>query len=293
VKTPGRGWPLLLASGVLAACALLGFFASPNSRAPRSVAGPSLDVQAVSQGAIAPWASKNIEEIRIGDRVLTRDPETRELGYRRVVRVFQRSSDHLRVVEVQDARAGVQHFETTDEHPFWVVGVGFVEAGKLNAGDQLESPDGGRQTVLNTRREEQPLGMPVFNFEVEDWHTYYVRAHGAQAPPILVHNADCGGGSTKSLKDMTAGERRTHFENKGVPTTQLGPSGYPKVHTVEKSTLKEAQDAARQAGGSKPIKHTQDRGQPTHFHPVDQQGNKLTGKDNVHFQQRGATPNPE
>jgi hypothetical protein len=91
----------------------------------------------------------------------------------------------------------------------------------------------------------------------------------------------------------TAAEVRAENLAKGIPDSQLGPSGKPKVHVVEKSTRKETVDAAREAGGSKPIKHTQDKGQPTHYHPVDADRNKLTGKKNIHFQQRGAKPNPE
>jgi hypothetical protein len=96
-----------------------------------------------------------------------------------------------------------------------------------------------------------------------------------------------------SAADMTAAERRAHHLAKGIPDNQIGPSGYPKVHVVEKATLKEAEEAARNAGGSKPMKHTQDRGQPTHFHAVDQQGKKLGGKDNVHYQKRGDPANPK
>jgi len=80
---------------------------------------------------------------------------------------------------------------------------------------------------------------------------------------------------------------------KGIPESQLGPSGKPKIHTVEKSTLKQRTDAARQDGSSKPIKHNQDKGQAPHLHPVDRSGNKLTGHRNVHYQLKGAKINPE
>jgi fructose/tagatose bisphosphate aldolase len=80
---------------------------------------------------------------------------------------------------------------------------------------------------------------------------------------------------------------------KGIPPGQLGPSGKPKIHIVEKSTRKQMIDAARHSGHGKPIKHTKDRGQPTHYHSVDRDGNKLRGKDNVHFCQRGSPKNPE
>ena len=37
--------------------------------------------------------------------------------------------------------------------------------------------------------------MPVYNFEVEGYHSYFVAARGTRGPPVLVHNADetgCG-----------------------------------------------------------------------------------------------------
>lgn len=92
-------------------------------------------------------------------------------------------------------------------------------------------------------------------------------------------------------KAAAAVERAKNLE-KGIPASQLGPSGKPKVHVVKKPTDKQAKDAARQHGKSKPEKHTQDAGQPTHYHGTDSTGEKLKGKDNVHFQKRGEKPNP-
>ena len=91
-------------------------------------------------------------------------------------------------------------------------------------------------------------------------------------------------------KSAASEERETNIK-KGVDPKDLGPSGKPKAHVVKKSTRKETVDAARNAGGSKPIKHTQDKGQPTHYHPTDRTGKKLTGRDNVHYQQKGSKPN--
>jgi hypothetical protein len=42
--------------------------------------------------------------------------------------------------------------------------------------------------VASTRYEPHPEGVPVFNIETEEFHTYFVAAHGARAPPVLVHN---------------------------------------------------------------------------------------------------------
>lgn len=81
--------------------------------------------------------------------------------------------------------------------------------------------------------------------------------------------------------------------NSDVPKSQLGPSGKPKIHTVSKPTLKEAKDAARNnpKSNSQPVKHSSDKGQKTHFHST-KDGKKLSGKDNVHYENRSSKKNP-
>ena len=51
-------------------------------------------------------------------------------------------------------------------------------------------PHGKTQTLVSSTREEFPNGIPVFNFQVEDFHTYYVAAKAGNNA-LLVHNADC------------------------------------------------------------------------------------------------------
>jgi len=72
-----------------------------------------------------------------------------------------------------------------------------------------------------------------------------------------------------------AAERAANLE-KGIPASELGPSGKPKIHVVQHSTRKEAEDAARaEAGkGGTAIQHpTPAEGGP-HFHGETQNGAK-------------------
>jgi hypothetical protein len=83
--------------------------------------------------------------------------------------------------------------KTTDDHPFWVVQVNdFKPAVELRPGDDFVGPDGEMQTLVSTRRDDHPNGAPVYNVETQDYHTYFVAAHGSRAPPVLVHNCDVG-----------------------------------------------------------------------------------------------------
>ena len=48
------------------------------------------------------------------------------------------------------------------------------------------------QVLARTERTEHPEGVPVFNFRVAEYHTYYVQGATGLTPPVLVHNADHG-----------------------------------------------------------------------------------------------------
>lgn len=69
----------------------------------------------------------------------------------------------------------------TEEHPFYVAGLGWVISGDLRAGDELAQRDGGSIAItsINVRRAD----TTVYNFEVAGDHNYYVTE--AQ---LLVHN---------------------------------------------------------------------------------------------------------
>src|SRR5690606_15022878 len=97
-----------------------------------------------------------------------------------------KSSDHLRVVQVRDADGNVETLRTTDEHPFYVTGHGWVSAADLTAGTRLSEADGSNDAVvLSSIREEHPQGIAVFNFEVTGDHTYFVNTYGIITDPSL------------------------------------------------------------------------------------------------------------
>jgi hypothetical protein len=148
--------------------------------------------------------------VRQGETVVAWDPVTGELGRHEVTNTFERTADHVRVLEFAAEEDGpTQTLETTDEHPFWSVDAGtFVAAGELRLGDRFISPAGGFSTLVATHRDEHPAGVPVYNFEVADVHNYYVRAHGLRAPPVRVHNAQgYGGGAPAATIDKAIAAR--------------------------------------------------------------------------------------
>ncbi len=68
-------------------------------------------------------------------------------------------------------------------HPFYVEGKGWTGAGELKEGDKLNLITGESVSVYSVVVERCIEPVKLYNFEVEDFHTYYV---GYES--VLVHN---------------------------------------------------------------------------------------------------------
>lgn len=121
-----------------------------------------------------------IEQIAPGDRVWSRDPRTGVLALERVVRTF--SHDATVIDLTVQSSTQLEHLTVTANHPFWVEGAGWVPAGNLESTSLLSAPEGA--LVAHAAASWGEL-TKVYNFEVEDSHTYFVGALHA-----WVHN-DC------------------------------------------------------------------------------------------------------
>ena len=63
---------------------------------------------------------------------------------------------------------------TTVDHPFYVKNQGFVNAGELIVGDKLLDVNGNVLLVKKFNVELTDKPVKVYNFQVEDFHTYFV-----------------------------------------------------------------------------------------------------------------------
>ncbi|SFS45668.1 DNRLRE domain-containing protein [Marininema halotolerans] len=110
---------------------------------------------------------KPIEKIKVGDKVLSKDEKTGKVGYKKVKQLFRHQADAIYTVTV-----GNEKIQITAEHPFWVKGKGWVKAKDLQRGDLLVTDKG---KVLPVKRVTMTQKhVTVYNFEVEDYHTYFV-----------------------------------------------------------------------------------------------------------------------
>ncbi|MBQ3784426.1 MAG: hypothetical protein II838_13475 [Lachnospiraceae bacterium] len=62
--------------------------------------------------------------------------------------------------------------------PFYVIGKGFVRAGKLEAGDEILTSGGQKISIEKIEIEVLAEPVYVYNFTVEDFHTYFVSELG-------------------------------------------------------------------------------------------------------------------
>ena len=122
-----------------------------------------------------------IECIRAGDLVWAENPETGERMLKRVIQTFINEADKLIRICING-----EEIITTSEHPFFVRGRGWVMAADLHKGDLLVMQNGDAVAIQSMYCECLDIPLDVYNFEVADFHTYYVGENS-----VLVHNI-CG-----------------------------------------------------------------------------------------------------
>ncbi|MBN3554065.1 DNRLRE domain-containing protein [Fictibacillus nanhaiensis] len=110
---------------------------------------------------------KDIQDVKIGDKVLAKDEDTGKQAYKDVEWLYERN-----VSEIYEIHVGEEVLQTTDEHPFWIIGEGWVEAKDLKAGDKLENQQG--DTLIISKVVVKKKNTTVYNFKVKDYHTYFV-----------------------------------------------------------------------------------------------------------------------
>ena len=162
---------------------------------------------------------------------------------------------------IENAEGELETIDSTPKHPFYVEGLGWVEASSLHAGMTIWFANGTKGTVEDISNEGLEEPVTVYNFEVADFHTYFIGECGT-----LVHN-DCEPyiEFNKTHKDSTPQPKGTgpndgrlqshHGLQQQWATENLGEYGYdPKLAptvTIETgvglphTTISTAQNARR------------------------------------------------
>ena len=124
---------------------------------------------------------KNIEDIKVGDIVLSYNSETNETEYKEVTKLLVHDNNNEDLYEID---IGGSRLKVTEAHRFYVrrnYKDIWIAARELKVGDQIMYSDGSYHTI--TYISHMPHYGTVYNFEVADNHNYFVGENG-----ILVHN---------------------------------------------------------------------------------------------------------
>lgn len=137
---------------------------------------------AAANGAVA------IENIAVGDMVWSYDYKTGKKSLKPVTATTIRETNQVISVEI-----GGEQIVTTPEHPFYVVNNdkynGYVAAKYLSIGDCVQTAEGGYLPITSIKQETLDDSIAVYNFTVDDNHSYYVGEN-----ELLVHNIECTSG---------------------------------------------------------------------------------------------------
>ncbi|MEG0856829.1 MAG: polymorphic toxin-type HINT domain-containing protein [Terrisporobacter sp.] len=123
----------------------------------------------------------SIEDVKEGDLVWAQDPETGEVALKPVVQTFVKETDTILYIKT----AG-EIIEATEQHVFFIDGVGWIPASMIEEGDVVVLQSGEKVEVESIDKVLHNELVTVFNFEVEDFHTYFVSDAN-----VLVHNNGC------------------------------------------------------------------------------------------------------
>ncbi|MCG8668324.1 MAG: HINT domain-containing protein, partial [Pseudomonadales bacterium] len=130
------------------------------------------DTEVVTDSGLVP-----IKDLDVNDLVLSRHDVTYTDNFNPITKLHSRSVSSYYMVIV-----GTNIIYTTEEHPFWVQGEGWVKASELEFGNAVATNTGDTliKGVSKIDKEAQ-----VFNLTVANDHTYFI-----EEPGLWVHNAN-------------------------------------------------------------------------------------------------------
>jgi len=122
-----------------------------------------------------------IETVLVGDLVASREPETGIQAWKPVTQLFKNLDRRILAVEFRNIWNVSETLQVTPNHPFAVMGKGWVNAANLSSGDQIQTYTGDAVYVVGI---QNAVSQDTYNFEVADFHTYFVGGN-----QVWVHNS--------------------------------------------------------------------------------------------------------
>lgn len=112
-----------------------------------------------------------ISEIEDGDLVVSRDERTGEIGFQPVLVAYSSVHESSVVLEFPHPSGETERLVTTPEHPFWVQGRGWTEAGSIQAGETVSIASGWLRVGTATFVQKE---LVTYNLDVAEWDTFFV-----------------------------------------------------------------------------------------------------------------------
>jgi RHS repeat-associated protein len=195
-----------------------------------------------------------IEELQVGDLVLARDTDTGETKLKPITDLIRRHDRVIWEVALSGANGETELFETTDDHPWWIAGIGWKTTEELTANMSVVTADGRGMVITSITKTS--LTDATYNITVADFETYFV---GKQQ--VLVHN--CKKKLTKKeRKAETMARRKAARENEPMSEAQvqnetkgMTPKQKREVHDAKRSgepdrSKKQFEEDVKDTGGS-------------------------------------------
>ena len=200
---------------------------------------------------------KPIEQVKVGALVLSKNEKTGEVTTKNVSHVSVRADIWTRKLTFDNGAV----LETTDEHPLYVDGRGFVKAKEVGIGNSIVTRAGPSAKVVAVQADVRRA--TVYNFTVDALHTYFV---GQDA--WWVHNA---GNCTWDLAVNDVQNASTKLKGS---TNGLGPN-HPDYNPYVVPSAEEAVRDAMRIAGSPNLKFVDEGLRNAEFKvrtPIDQYG---------------------
>jgi hypothetical protein len=157
-----------------------------------------------------------IEQVKTGEKVLSRNERTGEQSYQTVLQTFATPDDEIYSLQLQTVGGKQETLQVTGNHPFWLKGKGWTETDLLKPNDQVAAKDGQWLNVTSLQQKQEK--STAYNFEVDTDHTYFVGQNQA-----WVHNDYTD--VARALQKKLGGGEIIRIEPKDAPA--LYPDGYP------------------------------------------------------------------
>ena len=147
------------------------------------------------------------------------------------------------MLTLRDEDGVEQSLQVTEEHPFFDKLRGWTKAKSLTAGDAVLGAASELAVVSNIHA-PHPDGVTVYNLEVANEHTYFVRAEVAEGEAVWVHNAGYPETTAsfehkKYVQDVLGSEipKEVPFNTDGMASTGLGSRRYDAFDAVTGSAF--------------------------------------------------------